>query len=112
MAIQEVIHFPFEAQLSTCSLSPASFPPEPVVKSPPLHNNSNRSRQRGPTRLAMAAAEAGQRQPPEITPTRLAMSVAQGACSTSIPAGSRGHASRGEKLPDSLYIPDFTIKQS
>jgi hypothetical protein len=35
MAAEEVIHFPFWAQLSTCPCSPALSPPEPVVESPP-----------------------------------------------------------------------------
>ena len=35
MAAEEVIHFPFWAQLSKRPNSPALFPPEPVAKPPP-----------------------------------------------------------------------------
>jgi hypothetical protein len=35
MPAKEVIHFPFSAQLTSRSLLPALFPPEPVSESPP-----------------------------------------------------------------------------
>jgi hypothetical protein len=35
MAAEEVIHFPFWAQLFPCPNSPALFPPEPVAEPPP-----------------------------------------------------------------------------
>jgi hypothetical protein len=35
MAVKEVIHFPFRAQLVVHREVPALFPPEPVGESPP-----------------------------------------------------------------------------
>jgi len=53
MAAEEVIYFPFWAQLSLRPNSPAFCPPEPVAESPPFAENRtdvSRSHQFGPRR--------------------------------------------------------------
>jgi hypothetical protein len=52
MAVREVIHFPFKAQLSTRLQFPARFPPEPVAESPPKLQFQRQNLRRRPAPLS------------------------------------------------------------
>jgi|HubBroStandDraft_2_1064218.scaffolds.fasta_scaffold278247_1 hypothetical protein len=41
MAVRDIIHFGFGAQLSPRQLFPAPSPPEPVAESPPANNSED-----------------------------------------------------------------------